>query len=57
MSNLIFETSRQGRRCVMLPISLMHGDDLYAEFTRQSELELPEVAEIDIVRHYIGLVT
>jgi glycine dehydrogenase subunit 2 len=55
MSNLIFETSRQGRRCVMLPISLMHGDDLYAEFTRQSELELPEVAEIDIVRHYIGL--
>jgi hypothetical protein len=27
MSNLIFETSRQGRRCVMLPISLMHGDD------------------------------
>jgi hypothetical protein len=49
MSNLIFETSRQGRRCVMLPISLMHGDDLYERIPRQSELELPEVAEIDIV--------
>jgi hypothetical protein len=34
MSTLIFETSREGRRCVMLPISQMHGDDVYAEFAR-----------------------
>jgi glycine cleavage system protein P-like pyridoxal-binding family len=55
MSTLIFETSREGRRCVILPISQMHGDDVYQEFTRESALQLPEVAEIDIVRHYIGL--
>ena len=55
MSNLIFETSREGRRCVILPSSQMHGDDVYAEFIRETTPALPEVAEIDIVRHYIGL--
>ena len=52
---LIFEISREGRRCVALPPSTTPDFDIPEEFKRTTNLPLPEVAEIDLVRHYIGL--
>lgn len=55
---LIFERSRPGRRNPAqqpssLDISTIHG--LAAELRRTSKPLLPEVSELDVVRHYTGL--
>ncbi len=53
---LIFEQSKDGRRCSILP----HCDvDLFMlsdKDTRKKELHLPQIAEIDISRHYTALI-
>jgi len=53
--SLIFEISQAGRRCVELPKCNVYGDEIPEQFLRTQPLNLPECAEIDIVRHYIGL--
>jgi glycine dehydrogenase subunit 2 len=56
---LIFEHSRTGRRGFTLPPSDVPErkaqDAIPAELLRKDELELPEVGELDIVRHYTNL--
>jgi len=55
MSGLIFEKSKTGRRCSSLPDC---GVDFYAvpdEFKRKTSMNLPEIAEVDLVRHYTNL--
>ncbi|MDD5019124.1 MAG: aminomethyl-transferring glycine dehydrogenase subunit GcvPB [Candidatus Omnitrophica bacterium] len=53
---LIFEISRAGRRCTHLP-----GPDVPqtkkpdAKFLRDCPCELPEVSELDVVRHFTNL--
>jgi glycine dehydrogenase subunit 2 len=56
----IFEISRKGRRGASLPCSRV--DDKYCQLSqlpeslrREKPAELPEVAEVDVVRHYTNL--
>jgi glycine dehydrogenase subunit 2 len=53
---LIFEVSKEGRKAYSLPscdVGDMHISDMLPEnLLRQTELELPEVSEVDVVRHY-----
>jgi glycine dehydrogenase subunit 2 len=57
---LIFERSKTGRRGVVPPQAELSRDVdlealLGAENLRQKELPLPEVSELELVRHYTGL--
>lgn len=55
----IFELSKEGRVSFNLPEIDVPESDLEAELTetyvRQEAPELPEVSELDIIRHYTGL--
>lgn len=55
---LIFELSRPGRKGYELPEDRYGVDaikDLPADLLRKEEPELPEVSELDVVRHYTNL--
>ncbi len=55
---LIFELSRPGRVGYELPKNEYSTDgekSIPADLLRKSELELPEVSELDVVRHYTNL--
>lgn len=55
---LIYEKSRPGRRACSLPpcdVPEVPVDRLIEESLLRQNLDLPEVAEIDLVRHYVGL--
>lgn len=52
---LLFERTVEGRRCTLLPPSDVPGNKLPEALRRKSALELPELAEIDISRHYTEL--
>ena len=53
---LIFELSRSGRTGYSLPkAALVAEAPLPANLLRESALELPEVSEVDVVRHYTNL--
>jgi len=55
MAELIFETSRKGRRCAEPPQSILVGRyEPEASLLREPP-HLPELAEISLVRHYTGL--
>ena len=49
----IFEISAPGRSAVELPKLDVTEQDI--EFETRSELKLPEVSEVDIIRHYTAL--
>jgi len=51
---LIFEFSRPGRKGAILPVLDVPEARLPAEMLRE-ELPLPEVSEVDVVRHYVRL--
>lgn len=55
MGKLIFDLSREGRRCVLLPANDCPDAAVPASIARNAELDLPEVAEVDLVRHYTNL--
>ena len=55
---LIFELSRPGRQGYELPADKYDTDgiaDIPAGLLRNQELDLPEVGELDVVRHYTNL--
>lgn len=55
---LIFEVSRPGRRGYELPANEFKAEAIKgipADLQRHQELELPEVSELDTVRHYTNL--
>src|SRR3954447_8019266 len=58
-NDLIFEISRPGRVSYSLPKSDVNSINLQDKFPkhliRDEEAELPEVAELDLVRHYTAL--
>lgn len=51
----IFELSSSGRRGVRMPASDVPQADSLPQHLLRSELPLPEVAEVDVVRHYVNL--
>lgn len=58
-SPLIFERSREGRYAYLLPQSDIKTDSVESilddKFIRKNKAEFPEVAELDLVRHYTEL--
>lgn len=58
-SPLIFERSREGRYAYSLPQSDIKTDSVESilddKFIRKNKVEFPEVAELDLVRHYTEL--
>ena len=55
---LIFELSKEGRRGYTLPCNQLEAysvNDLPPSLKRESEAELPEVSELDVVRHYTNM--
>lgn len=51
----LYESSRPGARCIRMPIdesSNLDPDALFGDFARETAPALPQVAEIDIMRHY-----
>ncbi len=52
---LSFEKSRPGRRCVSLPACDVPAYELPCAHSRGAVLPLPELAEVDLVRHYTEL--
>lgn len=56
---LIFEVSREGRRAYSLPQNDVNEipleDIIPSEFLSDKEVELPEVSEVDVVRHFTNL--
>ncbi|MCI0517382.1 MAG: aminomethyl-transferring glycine dehydrogenase subunit GcvPB [Woeseiaceae bacterium] len=52
---LIFEKSRPGRRAYAQAPALATATDIPAEFLRQDRPMLPEVSELQVVRHYTRL--
>ncbi len=55
MSELIFEKSKAGRRCSSINMCEGCTAEMPDEFKRKIPMNLPEVAEIDLVRHYTNL--
>lgn len=55
-NKLIFDLSKEGRKAYTLPscdVPEIDGEDLIPEeFLRKKPLELPEVSEVDVIRHY-----
>jgi glycine dehydrogenase subunit 2 len=54
-NQLIFEISKPGRKAYCLPESDVPQFDLPAGLLRKEEPELPEVTEVDVVRHFTNL--
>ena len=52
---LIFERSMPGRSCSLLPECDVPFDGIPDGFRRKKALHLPEMAEVDIARHYSAL--
>ena len=56
---LIFELSKPGRKAYMLPPLDIEDKDIKdlipAEFINEEELKLPELFEVDVIRHYTNL--
>jgi len=52
---LIYEKSRRGRRAVRLPASGLPAARLPDALRRRRPAALPELAEVDVVRHYTAL--
>ncbi|MEM1484732.1 aminomethyl-transferring glycine dehydrogenase subunit GcvPB [Oscillospiraceae bacterium PP1C4] len=53
--NLIFEESRNGRGCSILPESDVPQVSLPEHLQRKAQPRLPQIAECDLVRHYSAL--
>lgn len=54
-NKLIFEKSKSGRVGYSLPKDDIQQFDLPKQFARQDDLLMPEVSELDVVRHYTNL--
>ncbi len=53
---LIFETSKSGRRCTKFPKSdVPQASGIPDKYRRKSDCALPEVSELDVVRHFTNL--
>lgn len=53
--NLIFEDSVRGRRGIKLPAPDVPKTEIYKKYLRAEAAGLPEVSELDIVRHFTNL--
>lgn len=54
-NSLIFELSKKGRIGYSLPNNNLSGFSLSDKLKRKASLDLPEVSELDVIRHYTNL--
>lgn len=54
-TDLLFEMSDSGRRCHRLPACDVPAASLPAEFVADAPPPLPEIGEIDLIRHFVNL--
>lgn len=52
---LIYEISKEGRKGYSLPNDLVKDYELDSSLKRENELIMPEVSEVDVIRHYTKL--
>ena len=52
-NKLLFEKSKADRRATVICVNASCNID--AKYARKSKLKLPQIAEVDLVRHYMGL--
>ncbi|MDD5680613.1 MAG: aminomethyl-transferring glycine dehydrogenase subunit GcvPB [Candidatus Omnitrophica bacterium] len=52
---LIYEKSVKGRRGISLPASDVPKTEVYEKYLRKETAALPEVSELDVVRHFTNL--
>ncbi len=55
MNGLIFDAGKTGRRCAVLPACDVDAVAVPEQYRRCAALNFPEVAEVDVVRHYTNL--
>ena len=59
MTNLIFEKSKKGRICANLPctneLAQEAANYIPKDFIREEKINLPEVSELDLIRHFTEL--
>ncbi len=55
MAKVIFELSSSERRCTILPKQKIKAYQIDNKYRRQKPPQLPEIAEVDLVRHYTNL--
>lgn len=53
--SLIFEKSIKDHRCTILPKQDIPNYEIEPSMKRKTDLKLPEISEIDLVRHYTNL--
>jgi glycine dehydrogenase subunit 2 len=53
--SLIFEKSIENHRCTILPKTDIADYKIDDSYLRKTEVKLPEIAEVDLVRHYTNL--
>ncbi len=53
--SLIFEKSIKNHRCTILPKCDIEDYDIDSSLVRKSVVKLPEISEVDLVRHYTNL--
>lgn len=53
----IFETGKKGRRAVLPPVpdNMQENHEIPEKFLRKTSLELPEISQLDLVRHFTNL--
>ncbi|WP_026478291.1 aminomethyl-transferring glycine dehydrogenase subunit GcvPB [Alkaliphilus transvaalensis] len=56
-NKLIYELSEEGKKGFMVPESDVPSYDVPDQLLRNKEIELPEVSEREVVKHYINLST
>ncbi|NLH59498.1 MAG: aminomethyl-transferring glycine dehydrogenase subunit GcvPB, partial [Clostridiales bacterium] len=54
-SRLIFEVSKEGRVGYSLPALDVPIEDIPTSIKRSKDAELPQVSEVDLIRHYTNL--
>ena len=54
-NSLIFELSKEGRKAYSLPNTNVKGYKMAQSKMRKASLDMPEVSELDVIRHYTNL--
>ena len=55
MAELIFNLSKEGKCAFSLPKSRVPSYEIDKKYTREDDVSLPEVSEVDVIRHFTNI--
>ncbi|HNZ41290.1 MAG TPA: aminomethyl-transferring glycine dehydrogenase subunit GcvPB, partial [Clostridia bacterium] len=55
MAELIFNLSKEGKCAFSLPESRVPSYEIDKKYTRDDDVLLPEVSEVDVIRHFTNI--